>query len=91
MDACPPITKLLERIEHDGPDAYHRKNSASGKLFARDRINLLVDPGTFVEDGSLARCLTESLPADGVVTGTARVAGRVVAIMANDSTVKAGS
>jgi acetyl-CoA carboxylase carboxyltransferase component len=50
-----------------------------------------VDPGTFVEDGLLANWEQDGLPADGVVTGTASVAGRPVALMANDPTVKAGS
>jgi acetyl-CoA carboxylase carboxyltransferase component len=91
MVASLSLVELLERIERGGPDAYHRKNEEQGKSFARDRIAMLVDKGTFVEDGSMARCLTDALPADAVITGTARVDGRVVAIMANDSTVKAGS
>jgi acetyl-CoA carboxylase carboxyltransferase component len=61
------------------------------KLFVRDRIDLLVDPGTFVEDGLLANASAVDLPADGVVTGQGRVDGRPVCIMANDPTVKAGS
>lgn len=68
-----------------------KKNAAQGKGFARARIEALVDCGTFMEDAALARCLDESLPADAVITGTGRIDGRVVAIMANDSTVKAGS
>src|SRR5579875_2106774 len=65
--------------------------AAAGKLFARDRIALLVDPGSLAEDGIFANALARGLPADGVITGTATVAGRPVALMANDSTVKAGS
>ncbi len=61
------------------------------KLFVRDRIELLCDPGSFVEDGLLANAAATDLPADGVVTGVARVDGRAVCVMANDSTVKAGS
>jgi acetyl-CoA carboxylase carboxyltransferase component len=61
------------------------------KLFVRDRIDLLCDPGTFVEDALLANALADDLPADGVVTGVGEVDGRPVAIMANDPTVKAGS
>ena len=91
MVACVDLTELLERVERGGPCTYHRKNEAMGKLFARDRISALLDQGSFVEDGSLARCLTDSLPADGVIVGTGRMSGRVVAVMANDSTVKAGS
>ena len=61
------------------------------KLFVRDRIALLFDAGTFVEDGLLANALGDDLPADGVVTGLGRVDGRPVCVMANDPTVKAGS
>src|SRR5438874_9582883 len=52
---------------------------------------MLVDDGSFVEDGVFANALASDLPADGVVTGTAKVDGRPVCLMANDSTVKAGS
>src|SRR5712672_3020091 len=61
------------------------------KLFVRDRIELLCDKGSFVEDGLLANATATDLPADGVVTGVGRVDGRAVCVMANDSTVKAGS
>src|SRR5690606_31467217 len=67
------------------------KNAEAGKLFARERIRLLVDDGSFVEDGLFANALDPELPADGVITGLAKVDGRTVALMANDSTVKAGS
>jgi methylmalonyl-CoA decarboxylase subunit alpha len=79
------------RIEAGGLQKYHDANAANGKLFARERIRLLVDDGSFVEDGFFANALAEDLPADGVVTGIAQVDGRRVALMANDSTVKAGS
>ena len=65
--------------------------AARNKLFVRDRVALLCDPGSFVEDGLLANTLADDLPADGVVTGQGRVDGRPVCVMANDSTVKAGS
>ncbi|HEX6548236.1 MAG TPA: acyl-CoA carboxylase subunit beta [Candidatus Dormibacteraeota bacterium] len=61
------------------------------KLTVRERLDLLLDAGTFVEDGLFANVLAEDLPADGVVTGIGRIAGRPVAVMANDPTVKAGS
>ena len=64
-----------------------------GKLFVRDRVALLVDEGSFVEDGLLANATAPGgdLPADGVVTGWGTVDGRPVCVMANDATVKAGS
>ena len=61
------------------------------KLAVRARLALLVDPGSLVEDGLLANTDAPDLPADGVVTGTARVLGRSVCVVANDPTVKAGS
>ncbi len=77
--------------EHGGADKYHAKNAEEGKLFARERIARLIDHGSFVEDALLANHSAGDLPADGVITGTALIDGRVVAILANDSTVKAGS
>jgi methylmalonyl-CoA decarboxylase subunit alpha len=85
------LLETLERVEGGGAPKYHKKNAESGKLFARERIKLLVDAESFVEDAALANHLDPELPADGVVTGTAKVGGRPVALMANDSTVKAGS
>ena len=67
------------------------KLEAAGKLFVRDRIDLLLDPGSFVEDALLANASAGDLPADGVVTGTGTIDGRPVCVMANDPTVKAGS
>jgi acetyl-CoA carboxylase carboxyltransferase component len=70
-----------------------------GRLSARARIERLVDPGTFDEIGALASEEPEAgkphprekAPADGVVTGTARVGGRPVAIVAQDFSVFGGS
>ena len=78
-------------IEKGGAPKYHQAALAAGKLFARERIAMLTDPGSFAEDGVFANATAEGLPADGVITGTALVDGRAVALMANDSTVKAGS
>jgi acetyl-CoA carboxylase carboxyltransferase component len=85
------LPELTAEILHGGAEKYHAANEKRGKLFARERIRLLVDEGSFVEDGRFANAMAGDLPADGVVTGTARVAGRPVCLMANDSTVKAGS
>lgn len=67
------------------------KLERQGKLFVRDRLDLLLDPGSFVEDALLANASAADLPADGVVTGTGTIDGRPVCVMANDPTVKAGS
>ncbi|HEY7483448.1 MAG TPA: acyl-CoA carboxylase subunit beta [Streptosporangiaceae bacterium] len=87
----PHLADLRATIERGGVAKYHEANAAKGKLFARERIRLLVDEGSFVEDGLYANALAGDLPADGVITGVAAVDGRPVALMANDSTVKAGS
>jgi methylmalonyl-CoA decarboxylase subunit alpha len=85
------VAQTRARIERGGAPRYHKAATAKGKLFARERISLLVDAGSFTEDGRYANALADGLPADGVVTGTALIGGRPVALMANDSTVKAGS
>lgn len=82
---------LRARVESGGAPKYHAANEAKGKLFARERIRVLVDDDSFTEDAAFANALADGLPADGVVTGTATVDGRPVCVMANDSTVKAGS
>jgi acetyl-CoA carboxylase carboxyltransferase component len=79
------------RIEKGGAPKYHQKNAETGKLFARERVRLLLDEGSFIEDGAFANAVDPELPADGVVTGLGKMGGRTVAVMANDSTVKAGS
>src|SRR3954463_13061367 len=66
------------------------KLAGQGKLPVRERIALLIDEGSFVEDGQLANALV-GLPADGVVTGRGTVDGRPAIVVANDPTVKAGS
>ncbi len=85
------LEQLVEQTQRGGAEKYHDKNREAGKLFARERIARLLDADSFVEDALLANASSEGLPADGVVTGTGRLAGRVVCVMANDSTVKAGS
>ncbi|HEY8091238.1 MAG TPA: acyl-CoA carboxylase subunit beta [Polyangiaceae bacterium] len=85
------LKETLARIEKGGAAKYHEKNAEQGKLFARERIARLIDAGSFLEDAELANNIDPELAADGVITGTAKIAGRTVALMANDSTIKAGS
>jgi methylmalonyl-CoA decarboxylase subunit alpha len=87
----PDLAEVRAAISRGGAERYHEQAAARGKLFARERIALLVDDGSFTEDGAFANVLAGDLPADGVITGTATIDGRPVALMANDSTVKAGS
>lgn len=74
-----------------GPKKYRDKLPQQKKLFVRDRLKLLLDPNSFIEEGLLANWNNDELAADGVVTGFGKIEGRTVALMANDSTVKAGS
>ena len=86
------IVDVTERTRGGGAPKYHEKLAQQGKLFVRDRLELLLDSADeFVEEGLLVNALAGDLPADGVVTGVGTIEGRPVAVMANDSTVKAGS
>src|SRR5215207_4984008 len=76
-----------------GPDAV-RRHRARGKLLARERIESLVDPGSpFLELSPLAAngMYDDDAPSAGIVTGIGSVAGKEVAIVANDATVKGGT
>ncbi len=85
------IRAALEAALSGGPQRHHEKTEEQGKLPVRERVERLVDPGSFTEEALLANWDQEGLGADGVVTGTATIDGRRVALMANDPTVKAGS
>src|SRR2546423_9480378 len=78
-----------------GPDRIERQRSL-GKLTVRERLDLLLDRGTWVEYGLLADHMDAGLgdrylAADGAVTGVGEVEGRPVAVAAYDFTVMAGS
>ena len=60
------------------------------KMPVRQRLQLLLDPDSWVEDGLLADAAGGGLPADGVLTGVGTIEGRQVAVIAHDFTVKAG-
>jgi acetyl-CoA carboxylase carboxyltransferase component len=85
------VRKHVERALEGNLEREREKLARQGKQFVRDRLERLLDDGSFVEDGLLANALADDLPADGVITGTGRVDGRPVCVVANDSTVKAGS
>ena len=84
-----PIAAAIERARAGG--VVRAGSAVARKLSARQRIALLIDTHTFVEDGLLANAQAPDLPADGVVTGRGLVDGRPVIVVANDPTVKAGS
>src|ERR1700685_1322276 len=94
-DMVSQVRNEEEKIrEGGGPKAIENQHS-KGRLTARERINLLVDPGTFFEIGSFAAFgMYEEwggAPAAGVITGLGRIHTRLVMIIANDATVKAGA
>ena len=86
-------TRLAQVHLGGGPDA-RAKHEKRGKLFVRDRIQRLIDPGTtFLEIAPLAAwdMYEGAAPGAGVVTGVGVVHGREVMIVANDATVKGGT
>src|SRR5438132_5621515 len=85
------LHKVTEEVRRGGAPKYHEAAEKQGKLFCRDRLALLLHEGCFVEGALLANVQAGDLPADGVVTGIGRVVRRPVCVMANDTTVKAGS
>ncbi|MCO7218554.1 acyl-CoA carboxylase subunit beta [Klenkia sp. PcliD-1-E] len=85
------LSERTARAKAGGSERYHRQIEETGKIFVRSRLDILLDPGSFVENGLLARTMDEGLAADAVVTGTGTVGGRTVAVIANDPTVKAGA
>jgi acetyl-CoA carboxylase carboxyltransferase component len=94
-DMVSQVRNEEEKIrEGGGPKAIENQHS-KGRLTARERISLLVDIGTFFEIGSFAAYgMYEEwggAPSAGVITGLARIHTRLVMIIANDATVKAGA
>jgi methylmalonyl-CoA decarboxylase subunit alpha len=90
-DKTRELVEKTETIKKGGAPKYHEKLKEEKKLFVRDRLRLLLDPGFELEDALFANNVERDLPADGVVTGIGQIEGRTVCFMANDSTVKAGS
>jgi propionyl-CoA carboxylase beta chain len=103
--AAPPAGSRFQRLDDinarallgGGADRI-KKQHEGGKLTARERIDLLLDPGSFVEIGRLVvhRCADfgmedQKIPGDGVVTGHGLVDGRKVFVFAQDFTVFGGS
>jgi propionyl-CoA carboxylase beta chain len=97
----PPLDDLRERIrraEEGGGAERRERQHRDGKLTARERVELLLDEGSFEELDKLVehRCLDfgmaeQKVPGDGVVSGFGRVDGRLVCVFAQDFTVFGGS
>ena len=91
VDKTDALSEAVGRALAGGPERHREKAAEQAKLPVRDRVGRLFDPGSFAEEGLLASWDQDGLGADGVVTGVGTLAGRPVAVMANDPTVKAGS
>ncbi|WP_101844008.1 acyl-CoA carboxylase subunit beta [Halobacillus sp. Marseille-P3879] len=85
------LQSMKEKVASGGLDKYHESNRSKGKMFVRERLQRLFDDDLNIEDAFFANCMDGSLPADGVITGIGKINGEQVCVMANDSTVKAGS
>jgi propionyl-CoA carboxylase beta chain len=92
------LEELLEAGRLGGGDERLEAQHRAGKLTARERIDILLDPGSFEETDALVEHTCDDfgmgdkrVPGDGVVTGFGRVDGRTVFLFANDFTVFGGS
>jgi methylmalonyl-CoA decarboxylase subunit alpha len=86
--------KTAEVVAMGGPEKLAGRK-AQGLLNARERIDYLVDPGSFIESGRFARGIRAEVrhktPADGKIAGFAKIAGRDIALVSNDFTVLGAS
>jgi propionyl-CoA carboxylase beta chain len=92
------LTEMEKLAEMGGGQKRIDSQHAAGKLTARERLDILLDPGTFVELDKLKthRCTDfgmedKKIPGDGVVTGYGKIEGRQVFVFAQDFTVFGGS
>lgn len=89
------LQSLVEHIKQGGGERYQARHQARGKLLPRQRVDLLIDPGSaFLEFSQLAAYNMygkDDVPAAGIITGIGRVKGVECVIVANDATVKGGT
>src|SRR4051794_18446703 len=91
------VAELRDRtalVTRGGGERAIERHRSRGKLLARERVDLLVDPGSaFLELGALAAwdVYDGEAPSAGIVTGIGAIEGRECVIVANDATVKGGS
>ena len=84
----------ISAIAVGGGTEARKKHTARGKLLPRDRVQMLLDPGTpFLELSQLAAygMYDDAAPSAGIITGVGRVAGRECGIVCNAATVKGGT
>ncbi|PJF21089.1 MAG: methylcrotonoyl-CoA carboxylase [Phototrophicales bacterium] len=88
------LRERLALVYEGGGEKYQARHREQGKLFVRERVDKLLDPGApFLEIAPLAAwgMYDNGAPAAGIVTGIGRVSGVECLIVANDATVKGGS
>jgi acetyl-CoA carboxylase carboxyltransferase component len=92
------LQERREKIKLGGGPKPQEKQRAQGKMTARERIDYLLDPGTFIEFDLFARHIGSDygldkaeVPADGVITGHGKIDGRDVFVYSEDFTVIAGT
>jgi methylmalonyl-CoA carboxyltransferase large subunit len=97
-DKIEDLKKRRGKVLLGGGADKQEKQRKAGKLTARERIDALVDPGSFDETGLFAEHRStlfgmegKSLPADGVITGAASIGGRLIHLASQDFTVAGGS
>ncbi|MFC1887772.1 carboxyl transferase domain-containing protein [Candidatus Cloacimonadota bacterium] len=86
--------KILQEVKKGGSERARKKHQDRGKLLARERIDLLIDPNTpFLELSPMAAYdqYDNQFPSAGIVTGIGVIHGKETAIIANDATVKGGT
>ena len=89
------LESLIEQIKQGGGERYQARHQARGKLLPRERVDMLIDPGSpFLEFSQLAAHAMydkDYVPGAGIITGIGRVKGMECVIVANDATVKGGT
>ncbi|MBI4260117.1 MAG: methylmalonyl-CoA carboxyltransferase, partial [Actinobacteria bacterium] len=97
-DRVEELRRRRQEALHAGGTEAERKQHARGKLTARERIELLLDKGSFVETDMMVRHRSHDFamerkrpPGDGVVTGWGTIDGRKVFVFSQDFTVFGGS
>src|SRR5579864_2350868 len=88
------LREKLDRVAIGGGEAARAKHAGRGKLLPRERVKLLLDPGSpFLELSPLAAIglYGDAAPGAGIITGVGRVSGQECVVIANDATVKGGT
>jgi 3-methylcrotonyl-CoA carboxylase beta subunit len=88
------LHRKLDQVAGGGGEASRKRHTSRGKMLARERVDLLIDPGTaFLELSPLAAfdLYGGDVHSASIVTGVGRIAGRECVVVANDATIKGGT